>query len=131
MGKSRFVADTASIDKAKLRLRRKEVLGYSIFAILFAKVPQALIDRAGGYNTFTLMHIIAGILFIFVIIAFIQGIRTLYKLTKTIYTKPVGYFIAYLLLVFLGGFVLGFFAIFGLASIWYEVRKCLITPTRK
>lgn len=125
MGKSRFVEDTTRIDKAQLRLKRKEVLGYSIFAILFAKLPQALIERAGGFNTFSVMHLVAGILFILVVIAFVQGVRSLYSATKIIYSKPIGYFIAYLLLVFLGGFVLGFFAIFGLASFWYEVRKCL------
>ncbi|MFY9401977.1 MAG: hypothetical protein WAQ07_01000 [Candidatus Omnitrophota bacterium] len=123
MKNSRFVTNAGNIDNDELRLRRKEVLGYSIFALLFAILPKTLIEKAGGYSVFTVMHIIAVIILIFVIIAFIGGIKALYKLTKIIYVNPKRYFIAYLFLIFLGGFVIGFFAILGLILLWIEVRK--------
>ena len=129
MGKSRFVENTTSIDKAKLRLRRKEVLGYSIFSVLFSLVPKSMMKLTTGFEHIRvidlIIYIIAGIILVLVIIAFIQGIRALYGLTKMIYTKPIGYFVVYLLLIFVGSFILGIFGIFGLVSIWFEVRKFL------
>ncbi len=125
MGKSRFIENQMGVDKGLLRKSRKEVLGYSVFGILFALVPNALLKRVSNINGITIIHILAGILFVLVAIAFIQGIRSLYRITKMIYAKPIGYFIAYLLLIFFGGFVLGFFTIFGLLSLWFEVRKVL------
>jgi|GEM_PF-5974489 len=124
MSKMRFV-DAAGIDKAKLRLRRKEVMGYAVFALLFAKAPSALLNQVAGVNGITLVHILAGIIFVFVALAFIFGIRSLFRLTKMIYVKPTGYFIGYLVLIFFGGLVLGLFAIIGLLLVWFEARKFL------
>ena len=125
MKKSRFIEDTLNINKKLLKLKRKEVLGYSIFFILFALVPNALLKQVTDINGITLTHILAGVLFILVILALVLGIKALYKLTKMIYTKPIGYFIVYLFLIFMGGFVLGLFTIFGLISLWFEVRSVL------
>ena len=124
MKKTRFVEEV-SVDINLLKQKRKEVLGYSIFCILFALVPHNLIEYAGGFNIFTFIHLLAGTIFALVFIAFIQGIRSLFQTTKMIYRNPLGYFIAYFLLIFFGGFVMGFFAIFGLASLWFEIRQFL------
>ena len=124
--KSRFVENMTDADKMLLRLKRKEVMGYFLFFLVFYLVPIAMLKMVAN-KSLTIMHILAGIVFISVIVAFILGVKSLNKLTKMIYTEPAEFFIAYLLAIVLGSFFMGFFAIIGLISLWSEVNKVLAT----
>lgn len=96
-------SNMASI-KEELRKRRKEVLIFSVLLFLYAFVRS-------NFGPVPLLHIALplqifwAIIFIFLIVAFA---RSLYKLTKIVYSKPTGYFIEFFLLISVVCLILGF-----------------------